>query len=446
MDGSPQTRVQYPYSQRAHSPTNAHEMYTTSNTVPVYRHGRKFYVPVEEFERMRLEQRRQRRTLLQKSQHLPVTKVHPPLIRAPTIPSYNAVHRSTSHPHDYRYGVLRAPHLPTNTALHTARYEPARQSRLPSRYYDDREDSLSFTSALPTTAIRSNSSDKVLDLQRTPQPSMCSFSDYVADDYDLKRSFSAEIVHPTEPKRSQPLVLPRRLIPTPLADYGATAAPSFPPTASEQPHRTDYYTRLQPSAINPPIKPVASALAGTGLVYDTAMSNADPAYPNAAHRRIGNGLSSVLTRSSSTNSHHDYYVHDAANGSFSDDNSSSPSMLLQRRHGNAAHYRRSQFAGDPDDEYEQRAEIARRPTARSHSSDGFTEKKRVRFADMEGYTLETVPDVEQERSPMNNRLFGRRPYVATPNHLREPVHTFRESFYQTATRASANGSQLATDV
>ncbi|CAF5196841.1 unnamed protein product, partial [Rotaria sp. Silwood1] len=35
------------------------------NTVPVYRHGRKFYVSIEEFERMRLEERRYRRTLMQ---------------------------------------------------------------------------------------------------------------------------------------------------------------------------------------------------------------------------------------------------------------------------------------------------------------------------------------------------------------------------------------------
>ncbi|CAF4950521.1 unnamed protein product, partial [Rotaria socialis] len=43
------------------------------NTVPVYRHGRKFYVSAEEFERMRAEERQSRRTLVQRSQNLPVS-------------------------------------------------------------------------------------------------------------------------------------------------------------------------------------------------------------------------------------------------------------------------------------------------------------------------------------------------------------------------------------
>ena len=44
------------YPQRTLSPSNSRDMHMSSNTVPVYRHGRKFYVSAEEFERMRAEE------------------------------------------------------------------------------------------------------------------------------------------------------------------------------------------------------------------------------------------------------------------------------------------------------------------------------------------------------------------------------------------------------
>ncbi|CAF0712565.1 unnamed protein product [Adineta steineri] len=465
LDNSQYNHVQHQYSQRTFSPTNTHETYMTSNTVPVYRHGRKFYVSIEEFERMRLEQRRHRRTLAQKSQNLPVSKSHQTNLRSPSISLYNPVHRSTSHPHDYRYGVLRTPHLPMNSIINTNnnRYDSTRQSRLTSRYYDNHDDSLSYTSAVPmklsTTAIRSNSSDTVVDLQRTPEPSISSYHDFQPDDYELKRSFSAEIVQPQESSyRQQPLILPRRILPPTTSDYGASAVSSFPITSntdqtynqSNASKLTNYYNRMQPSTLNSTMKPAGSTLTRTGSIYETDMpGSADPVYPSvgSSNRHTGSGLTSLLTRSSSTNSNHDYYYNrDAINGSFSDDNSSSPSMLITRRNANNNRYRRSDLAIETDNDYRQQDEIWPRSTIRSHSSDGLTEKKRVRFADMEGFTLETVPDIERDRSPMNNRLLIRRSHVQIPSNLRGQAQPFHNSFYQTNTRASSNGSKLATDV
>ena len=204
-----------PYTQRTLSPSNSRDMYMPSNTVPVYRHGRKFYVSAEEFERIRADERRHRRTVMQKSQNLPVSKSHSVNYRAPSTSSFNSIQRSTSNLHEHRYGVLRTPHLPINSTINDhsnfSRNDPTRQSRSTFRYYDERDDISSITSALPvklpTTTVRSNSSDKVLDLRRTPQPSMPVYNGYVPDDYELKRSVSAEIVQP-------PQVPARRIIAT----------------------------------------------------------------------------------------------------------------------------------------------------------------------------------------------------------------------------------------
>jgi len=435
----------------------------TSNTVPVYRHGRKFYVSTEECERMRAEQRRQRRTGMQKSQNLPVSKSHQTSLRLPSTSLYNPIYRSSSNPHDYRYGVLRAPHLPMNSIINNNnnnnRYESTRQSRSTSKYYDDRDDLSSITSTLPmkisTTAIRSNSSDQVLDLQRTSQPSVSSYSGYVSDNYELKRSFSAEIRQPSESRPQKPLVLPRRILPTTVSDYGTSDVSSFPITPTDQTYTqsngsklTSYISRMQPSTLNSPIKPTDSAFNGTSSVYETGMQGSDQIYTviGSSNRRTGGGLTSALTKSASNNSNNEYYFRDTTSGSVSDDNSSSPSMLIQRRNTDTNRYRRPQLVVETDDDYRQQGEVWPRSTARSQSSDGLTEKKRVRFADMEGFTLETVPDIEQERSSMNNRLLTQRSHDQPSSNLRGRIQPFHNSFYQTTTRASANESKLATDV
>jgi hypothetical protein len=434
----------------------------SSNTIPVYRHGRKFYVSVEEFERMRAEERRHRRTIVQKSQNLPVSKSHSINYRPPLTSLYNSIHRSISNPHEHRYGILRTPHLPVNsmTDNNINRHESTRQSRSTFRYYDDRDDVLSITSTLPmklsTTAIRSNSSDKVLDLRKTPQPSMSSYNGYIPDDYELKRSFSAEVVQPSQVQPQQPEVPPRRTIPTTISDYSMPTVSTFSMTSTDQTYNqsnasklTSYFSRMQPSTLNSPIKSSASTFTGTNSTYETGMQDSDHNYSvlNGSNRRNGGGLTSVLSRSPTNSSNNEYFLRDATSGSYSDDNSSSsPSIINQRRNTDNNRYRRAQLVVETDDDYGQQSEQWTRSTARSQSSDGLTEKKRVRFADMEGLTLETVPDIEQQRSPMNNRLLTRRSHVQTPNHFQGQVQPFHNSFYQTTTRAGGSGSKLATDV
>jgi hypothetical protein len=439
----------------------------SSNTVPVYRHGRKFYVSAEDFERMRADERRHRRTLVQKSHNLPVSKAHSINYRPPSTSSYNPIHRSTSNPHEHRYGVLRAPHLPVNSITdnnnnntnNINRHESTRQSRSTFKYYDDRDDVSSITSTLPmklsTTAIRSNSSDKVLDLRRTPQPSMPSYSGYTPDDYELKRSFSAELVQPSQVQPQQPEVPPRRTIPKTISDYSMPTVSAFPMTSTDQTYNqsnasklTSYFSRMKPSTLNSPVKSSAPTFTATNSTYETGMQDSDHIYSvlSSSNRRTGGGLTSVLSRSPTNNSNNEYHLRDATSGSYSDDNSSSPSIINQRRNTDNNRYRRAQLVVETDDDYGQQSEPRPRFTARSQSSDGLTEKKRVRFADMEGFTLETVPDVEQQRSPMNNRLLTRRSHVQTSSHFQGQVQPFPNSFYQTTTRVGGNGSKLATDV
>jgi hypothetical protein len=437
----------------------------TTNTVPVYRHGRKFYVSAEEFERIRSEERRHRRTVMQKSQNLHVSKSHAINVRPLSTSLYNPIYRSASNPHENRYGVLRTPHLPLNSItnnnnININRYESTRQSRSTFRYYDDRDDVSSITSALPvklpTTAIRSNSSDKVLDLRRTPQPLISSYNGYVPDDYELKRSVSAEVVQTSPQVQSQtPRPLPRRIIPTTTSDYGMSTSSTFPMTSTDQTYNqsnasklTSYFSRLPSSTLHSPIKSSAPAFTGTNSTYETGMQDSDHIYSvlNSSNRRTGGGLTSVLSRSPTNDTNNEYYYRDTTSGSFSDDNSSSPSLLNQRRNIDNNRYRRAQLVVETDDDYGQKNEIWTRSTARSHSSDGLTEKKRVRFADMEGFTLETVSDVERQRSPMNNRLLTRRSHDHTLSHYQEQVQPFHNSFYPTTTRVGGSGSKLATDV
>jgi hypothetical protein len=391
---------------------------------------------------------------MQKSQNLPVSKSHSINFRAPSTSLYNPIHRSTSNPYEQRFGVLRTPHLPANSITNNPinRNESTRQSRSTFRYYDDRDDLSSITSTLPTklstSAIRSNSSDKVLDLRRTPQPSISTYGGYVPDDYELKRSVSAEGVQPTQ---VQPQVPPRRTVPTTTSDYGMSTVTAFPITPTDQTYTqsnasklTSYFSRIQPSSLNPPMKPT-----GTGSTYETNKQEPDPVYSvlSASNRRTGGGgLTSVLSRSPTNNSNNEHYYRDTTSGSFSDDNSSSASMLTQRRNTDNHRYRRAQLVVETDDDYRQQSYVRPHSTARSHSSDGLTEKKRVRFADMEGFTLETVPDVEQQRSPMTNGLLTRRSHGQTSSHYQGQGQPFHNSFYQTTSRVGGNGSKLATDV
>ncbi|CAF0896692.1 unnamed protein product [Rotaria sp. Silwood1] len=460
----PHSHHQYPHS--AVSSSTLRDTHMPLNTVPVYRHGRKFYVSIEEFERMRLEERRYRRTLMQKSQNLPVTKSHQTNLLTPSTSLFNPIYRSTSQSHDHRYGILRTPYLSTNSITnnnnnnHTR--ESIRRSRSTLRYYDDRDDLSSITSKLPmklptTTAIRSNSSDKILNLRSTPQSPILSYRDYISDDYELKRSFSAELVQEPQSQLEQPQTLPRRIVSSKPSDFAmSTGLSSFPIISTDQTYNqsnasklTSYFTRIQPSTLNSPIKLSTSDFTGPNSTYKSDIHDSDQNYSvltSSNRRTVGNGLTYVLTQSPSNNKNNEYYIRDVTSGSFSDDNSSSPSTLIQRRNINTNRHRRAQFVAETDDNYEQQDDIRTRSTARSQSSDRLTEKKRVRFADMEGFTLETVSDAEQQRLPVNNRLFIKRSYVSPSNNFQGQKSSFQNSFYPTITRVNNGGSKLATDV
>jgi len=479
---------QYSYSQRTLSPTSSRDMFVSANTVPVYRHGRKFYVSIEEYERMRAEERRHRRAALLKNNNLPISKSHSIHSRGPSTFLYNPIHRSTSQPHEHRYGVLKTPHLPANSTVinnnNLNRFDTTRQSRPIYRYSDDRDDLSSMTSAtplrLPTTttttaaaAIRSNSSDKVLDLRKTPQPSISSQNMYAPDDYELKRSISAENI---QIPVVQPQTLPRRTVPPstitittkPNSDFSmstatTTVSPPPPPppysvTSADQTYSqpnasklTNYFNKIPSSSLHSPNIPNKSS-------YDSNIQKSEPVYAvvNSTTRRPNTNSTALLTRTSTHNSNsNEYYFRDTTSGSFSDENSSSPSVIITRQNPNNYRSRRTQLIVETDEEYAQppppppqhHGDVWLRQTPRSHSSDGFTEKKRVRFADMEGYTLETVPDVEPQRSPVNNRLLIKRSYGQPTSHYQEPVQqSYHSSYYPTTARVGGNGSKLATDV
>ncbi|CAF2125648.1 unnamed protein product [Rotaria magnacalcarata] len=466
LENSQYCHCHHRYPQTSLSPMDLRDIPVSINTVPVYRHGRKFYVSAEEFERMRAEERQSRRTLVQRSQNLPVSRSHQTNLRSPSRSLYNPIHRSTSHPHDHRYGILRAPHLPANSIIindnnspHESTRESTRESRSTFRYYNDRDDLSSVTSTLPiklsTTATRSNSSDRVIDLRRTPQPSVSSYTGYIPNDYELKRSFSAELVQPSHIYMQQPQVLPRRIVPFTTSNYGMSATSSFPTTPTDQLYNqsnssklTSYFNRMQPSALTSPIKQSTSDFSGRDLTYEHDTKASDHAYSVLAssNRRIQTSLPSVLTRSSSNNSNDEYYLRGATNEYLSDDNSSSPSMLSQRRNLDANRYRPTQPAFENDDDCGRQTELLTRATARSQSSDGLTEKKRVRFADMEGFTLETVSNIDQNRLPMNNQLLTKQSYIPASSNLRGQEQSIRNSLYPMTTRVGNGASKLATDV
>jgi hypothetical protein len=410
----------------------------TSNSVPVYRHGRKFYVSTDEYERMRSEERRHRRSTVQKS--------HQPTSRSPSAILYKPILRSNSTPYEHTYGVLNTAQLPTNIITNNNRREANRLSRSRVKHYDDLSTISKKTSP---TNIRSNPADKVLDIRRTPQ----SHIDYVLDDYEVKRSISAEVVQPPSPPPRPKQMSSRRPIPTTVSDYGMSPISTVSMTPTDQIYTqtnpsklTNYFARMKQSSLNPPTK---SSISGTGSLFETGMQGSDQVYTvlGSSNRRTDGGPSSLLTRSSSDNKEY-YYHQDTASGSVSDDNSSTLSALFQRNNTDTNRYRRTEQLAETDDDYGQQRDVWTRSTMRSQSSDGLTEKKRVRFADMEGLTLETTtPDKNRSRSPMPNRLLTKRQHAQISNDSQKQPQPFYNALYQATTRIGGNSrSKLATDV
>lgn len=403
----------------------------TTKSVPVYRNGRKFYISAEEYHRLRSEERIQRRATVLKSQNLPVSQRRP----LPTRSVYNPIQRSQSNPYEYQYGVLRTPYVPMNSVLNTdQRYAVNRSSRSPIRKSENIEDSSSdITKKIRSPNVRSSSSDKILDLHRSNP------------DNEIKRSLSTEI---SQIKSKQPSPIPtRRPVPTTISDYGIAPISTFSMTPNDQSHTQTnpskikkYFAGIKPSGLNSPSKSSASASSGTGSFFETGVQGSDHVYTvlGSSNRRIGS-----MHSPSDILAHSDYHHRDTASGvSFSDENSSSLLSLIQRRNTEVIRSKRDEFInGNEREELNQiRDDLWTGSTIRSQSSDALTEKKRVRFADMEGLKLES----NRLKSPVNHRLLNRRQYGQNSSDPRGQARPFHNPLYPTTTKT--NGSRLATDV
>ncbi|CAF4752983.1 unnamed protein product, partial [Rotaria sp. Silwood1] len=430
-------------------------VHMTSNTVPIYRQGRKFYVSAEEYERISSEERLIRRTAILKSQQLPVSKSHQTHIRTPSTCSYNPIARNNSNSYDYKYGVVKTRHVPVKSLINTNNQrESNRLSRSILKHYDDQNDLSSITSTIskrkPKTNVRSHSSDKVLDTRKTPLSS---------NTYNqIKRSLSAEnmqaqtLVLRQKLKQQSHSPLRRPILRT-VSDYGMSPRTTFSITPSDQTYTqtntsklTSYLARIKQSSLNSPSNSSLLANSGTGTLFETSMQGFDNVYTvlGSSNQRSSAVSSSLTTPSITNNSKNEYYHRDTTSGSFSDDNSSTLSTLFQQRNTDKNNNRRSEYVDETGDNHSQQLESWTRSTVCSQSSDGITEKKRVRFADTEGFTLEIIPDKNQLRSMKNDRLLTKRQHMKILNDSHDQNKPFYNAFYQVTTKVGQ--SKLATDV
>ncbi|CAF1469601.1 unnamed protein product [Rotaria sordida] len=428
----------------------------TSNTVPIYRQGRKFYVSTEEYERICSEERKQRRTAILKSQQLPVSKSYQTSIRSPSTFSYNPIQRNNSNLYDYKYGVAKTHQLPVNSLLNTDNQrESNRLSRSTLKHYDSQDDLSSITSTTsktkPSTTIRSYSSDKVLDNRRTPLLSKT--------DNTIKRSLSDEstqiqsLVQQQKPKQ-QSHISSHRTISRTVSNYGMSPRTTFSITPTDQTYTqtntstlTSYLARIKHPTLNRSSKSLQLSNPATGTLFETSMQGFDNVYTilGSSNRLSGTISSSLPTSSITNNSKNEYYYRDTTNGSFSDENSSTLSMIFQQQNTDKNNInRQSEYVDETNDNHSQQRDSWTRSTIRSPSSDGITEKKRVRFADTEGFTLEVISDKNQLRSTKTNRLLTKRESMQNSSDSRDQKQPFHNAFYQVTTKLGR--SKLATDV
>lgn len=398
----------------------------TSKTLPIYRNGRKFYISAEEYHRIRSEERIQRRAAVLKSQNLPVSHRHYP------VSTYNPVQRSQSNPYEYQYGILRKPHIPMNALLDIEqRRGGTRASRSPIRKSENVDDSSSVASSITkkirSPNVRSSSSDKILDLQRSNP------------DNEIKRSLSTEMPQ-TKGKQASPPI--RRPVPTSVSDYGIAPISTFSMTPNDQSHgqtnrskMKKYFAGIKPSSLNSPSKSSVSASSGTGSFFETGVQGSEHVYTvlGSSNRRTGS-----MHSPSETLAHNDYHSY----RDFADENAPSLLSLIQRRNTELIRSKRDEFSNGNEgvESNPIRDDLWTGSTNRSQSTDGLIEKKRVRFADMEGLQLES----NRLKSPINPRLLNRRDYGKTNLDSRGQARPFHNTLYQTTTKT--NASRLATDV
>ena len=398
-----------------------------SKSVPIYRDGRKFYVSPEEYQLIRSDERRQRRRVAQKSQNLPVTRSpRPTNPRSSSVSLYNSLQRGVSTPHDPRYHSDKILLPTTPTTIPT----PSRPSRSILKHHGETATLNSHVAKKHASIIpRSSSSEPTPNFQRISLALDPSDSDDTLIDEGVQRSLSFERM--PSPSRNQPIIISTRRT---VADYGISPVSTFSMTPADQTasqsnasNATNYFIQMRPSTLNP------ATASGHGALAETAVQGNKHAYTvfGSSNRQA------PVRRSVLTDSNHDYHRQNTASGAFSDDSSLSLLTLFQRQNIDANRSRQPAYSAhtkDDADENDQQRDLWTYSVGRSQSTDVSTEKKRVRFADMEGHTLESMSDKDTRPSPRPNRLFTRRP-------LQNPA-------YPTTSRVSVlrTRRKLATDV
>ena len=429
----------------------------TSNSIPIYRHGRKFYVSADEYELLRAEDRRHRRRLAQKSQHLPVTKSVPLHTRSSFSSLVSPLRRTVSNPFEQPVSILKpSSYSAVNSPLPTpVRRGSPRPSRSILRNSDDPSSNISYF------VPRKNSSETIraLSLDRVGERRKLSAADdeSLSNSDESKHSTSTEVIEPAIfADKAAPQVPSRRPVPTTVADYGMSPISSFSMTPTDQTYSqsnasklTSYFVQVKPSSLNPLTKSTPS---NHGELLETGLQGTDHAYAvlGSSNRRSGgDGGSSIVTRSTSNSGANEFFSRDAASGSLSDDSSSSLLMLVQRRKVDTTRYRRPNFVIENGAEPGEERDGWTNSATQSQLTDMSMEKKRVRFADMEGFTLETIPDTTSRRSPVNARLLTRRKPSQVTTDLRTGIRPVLNNFYQTIAGVGGGYNRrgkLASDV
>ena len=406
-----------------------------SKSIPVYRDGRKFYVSPEEYQLIRSDDRRQRRRAAQKLQNLPVTRSpRPTNPHSSSVSLYDSLPRASATPHDPRYhsDKILLPTTPT-TIL-----EPSRPSRSILKHRGETATLNSHVAKKHASLNpRSSSSEPTANLQRISLASDPSNSDDTLIHEGVQRSLSFERTPSpsASPLRNQPFIVStRRTVP----DYGIAPISTFSMMPAEQTasqsnasNATHHFIQMRPSTLNPAIA------SGHGSLTETAVQGNKHAYTVFG----SSNRPAPVRRSVLTDRNHDYHPHSTASGTLSNDSSLSRLTLFQRQSIDMGRSRQPAYSAhtnddedDDADENEQQRDLWTYSVGRSQSTDASAEKKRVRFADMEGQTLESMSDKDTRTSPRPNRLFTR-------GTLQNPTYSATSRVHVLRTRR-----KLATDV
>ncbi|CAF1507499.1 unnamed protein product, partial [Didymodactylos carnosus] len=283
----------------------------------------------------------------------------------------------------------------------------------------------------------------------------------------LKRSMSAELVIPSTNQYGISSI--NTLSMTPLDKQSIITDQVFIPTNSKLSNKNQTPKSFVGSSFDTESKfdqkqPVVSKSSNIGSMYQTGVREADHLYSMLGPLRRSNDATSP-DRNFNTNNRditgllNDRFI------SYSDDNSS----IIKRDDDNNI---QKTFLSNGDGRHLSRERRTQpRSTVRSHSSDGLTKKKRVRFADMVGLNLETVDRVSRRSSGASSdgeqqsyqanfkqqqqlqqhytRLLSRRPPVVVNDRtkvLQFQRPTITNDNFQTYKISKNNAGSLVTDV